>query len=38
MKNYTSDVSNSLKNELIKKNINIIFNSSVTKINKTNRN
>ena len=36
MKNYTSNVSIALKNELLKKNINILFNSTVTKINKTN--
>ncbi len=35
MQNYPVDVSNSLKNELIKKNINIILNSNVTRINKT---
>ena len=36
MKNYTSNVRMALKNELLKKNINILFNSTVTKINKTN--
>ena len=36
MKNYPFNVSNSLKSELIKNKIKILFDSNVTKINKTN--